>query len=58
MLHQTPLQLCLSIFNLAGRGSKEENMARGVGGGAIIQGRQLFLIFPSKGGDYSREAIN
>ena len=33
-------------------------MARGVGGGAIIQGRQLFLIFPSKGGDYSREAIN
>ena len=24
-------------------------MARGLGGGAIIQGRQLSLIFPSKG---------
>ena len=44
VLHQTPLQLCLSIFNLAGRGSKEEKMARGVGEGAIIQGRWLFLI--------------
>ena len=31
-------------------------MARG--GGAIIRGRQLFLIFSSKRGDYSREAIN
>ena len=25
---------------------------------AIIRGRRLFEIFPSKGGDYSREAIN
>ena len=33
-------------------------MARGVGGGVIIRGRQLFLIFLSKVGDYSREAIN
>ena len=33
-------------------------MARGVGGGAIIRGRRLFQIFLSKGGDYSREAIN
>ena len=33
-------------------------MARGGGGGAIIRGRRLFLIFSSKGGDYSREAIN
>ena len=34
-------------------------MARGMGGGgAIIWERQLFQIFPSKGGDYSREAIN
>ena len=24
----------------------------------IIRGRQLFLIFPSKGDDYSREEIN
>ena len=30
-------------------------MARGVGGGAIIQGGRLFLIFPSKGGDYSKD---
>ena len=30
----------------------------GVGGGGIIRGRQLFQIFPSKGGDYLREAIN
>ena len=32
-----------------------------VGGGgalAIIRGRRLFQIFRSKGGDYSREAIN
>ena len=28
------------------------------GRGAIIRGRRLFLIFRSKGGDYSREAIN
>ena len=26
--------------------------------GAIIRGRRLFKIFPSKVGDYSREAIN
>ena len=34
-------------------------MVRGVGGG-ILEGRQLFLIFPSKGGggDYLRETIN
>ena len=32
-------------------------MARG-GGRAIIRGRQLFKIFRSRGGDYSREAIN
>ena len=31
---------------------------RGGGGVAIIRGRRLFLIFSSKGGDYSREAIN
>ena len=30
----------------------------GGGAAAIIRGRRLFLIFPSKGGDYSREAIN
>ena len=29
-----------------------------VGRGAIIRGRRLFEIFPSKEGDYSREAIN
>ena len=28
-----------------------------MGRGMIIQGRRLFLIFPSKGGDYSREVI-
>ena len=33
-------------------------MARGVGGGEIIRGRRLVQIFPSKRGDYSREAIN
>ena len=33
-------------------------MARRVGGGAIIRGRQLFQIFPSEGGDYLREVIN
>ena len=34
-------------------------MARGVGGGGeIIRGRRLLQIFPSKRGDYSREAIN
>ena len=36
---------------MAGRGG-------GRGGRAIIRGRRLFLIFWSKGGDYSREAIN
>ena len=33
-------------------------MSQRVGVGAIIWVRQLFSIFPSKGGDYSREAIN
>ena len=33
-------------------------MAREVGGGGIIRGRRLFQIFPTKGGDYSKEAIN
>ena len=44
-------------LNLTGRSQKKEKLARGVGRGMIIQGRRLFLIFPSKGGDYSREVI-
>ena len=40
-------------------GIKEsEDGERGGGGGTIIQGTCLVLIFPSKGGVYSREAIN
>ena len=38
---------------------KKEKMASWVGrGNIIIRGRPLFQIFPSKGGDYLREAIN
>ena len=47
-----PEQFCWITlhFNLAGRGSK------GWRGAAIIRGRRL--LFPSKGGDYSRDVIN
>ena len=54
MLDQIPLKLDRE-------GIKErEDDEKGCGGGgaAIIRERRLFLIFPSKGGDYSREAIN
>ena len=33
-------------------------MGRGARGEAIIRGRRLFYVFPSKGGDYSRNAFN
>ena len=44
-------------FNLTGRGLKKEKVARGEGW-TIIWRRRLFSIFPSKGSDYMREAIN
>ena len=51
----------LSIVVLTGSltwegGDKKKRKWRG--GGAIIRGRRLFLIFRSKGPEYSREAIN
>ena len=33
-------------------------MERGGREGAIIRGRRLFKVFSSKGGDYSKDAIN
>ena len=35
-----------------------EKSKRGERGGAIIRERRLFQIFPSNGGNYSREAID
>ena len=52
LLDQTPLQLDREGIKQGEDGEK------GGGGGAIIRGRQLFQIFLSEGGDYSREAIN
>ena len=49
-MDQIPLQLDRE-------GIKEREDGERDGGGGIIRGRQLFQIFPSKGGDYSREAI-
>jgi len=37
---------------------EREDGELGAEGQYIIRGRQLFQIFLSKGGDYSREAIN
>ena len=51
LLDQIPLKLDRE-------GIKEKEDGERAVGGAIIQGRQLFLIFPSKGGVYSREVIN
>ena len=39
-------------------GSDSISASSSGGGGGIIRGRRLFLIFRSKGDDYSREAIN
>ena len=39
------------------RTTKKARVVKG-GGGAIIRGKQLSEIFSSKGGDYSRKAIN
>ena len=40
-------------------GRKEEKMAGGANRGRLLEGgARLFQIFPSKGGDYLREAIN
>ena len=40
-------------------GRKEEKMAGGANRGRLSEGgARLFQIFPSKGGDYLREAIN
>lgn len=54
LLDQNPLQLDR-------KGIKKGKMARGVavvGGGTITQRRQLFQIFPFKGGDHLRTAMN
>ena len=51
LLDQTPLQLDRE-------GIKEGEDGEKGGEGAIILGRQLFQIFLSEGGDYSRETIN
>ena len=57
LLDQNPLQLDR-------KGIKRGKMAKGVavvgggGGVTITQRRQLFQIFPFKGGDYFRAAMN
>ena len=52
MLDQIPRQLDMHREGIKGREDGERR------GGVIIQGRQLFQMFPSKGDNYSREMIN
>ena len=40
------------------KSKRGERRKGGGGGGAIIRERRLFQIFPSNGGNYSREAID
>ena len=55
MLDHTALQL--DREGIKEREDGERGSEAGGGGKTIIRGRRLFYIFPSKGGDYSGEAI-
>ena len=53
LLDKISLQLDREVIK-----ERQDGERVGGGGGAIVEGRSLFQIFPSKGGDYLREAIN
>ena len=55
LLDQNPLQLDRKGIK---KGKTERGVAVVGGGGTITQRRQLFQIFPFKGGDHLRTAMN
>ena len=57
MLDQIPLKLDREGIKEREDDEKGSGVGGRGGGSTIIRGRRLFLIFPPKGGDYSREAI-
>ena len=53
-----PDHIALKLDREGIKGREKSKRGERGGGGAIIRERRLFQIFPSNGGNYSREAID